>query len=63
LGIASNHHNNNFNNILGNSGSHLNQVNHLHNEFEDNLLMDELDIDELIDCDDIESTVFISSSK
>jgi hypothetical protein len=25
--------------------------------------MDELDLDELIDCDDIESTVFISSSK
>ena len=46
--------------------SHINNVvisSNNHNEFEDHLLMDELDIDELIDCDDIESTVFISSSK
>lgn len=34
-----------------------------HNEFEENLLMDDLDIDELLDCDDIEQTAFISSSK
>lgn len=26
----------------------------LHNEFEENLLMDDLDIDELLECDDIE---------
>lgn len=34
-----------------------------HNEFEENLLMDDLDIDELLECDDIEQTAFISSSK
>jgi hypothetical protein len=35
----------------------------LHNEFEENLLLDDLDIDELIECDDIEQTAFLSSSK
>lgn len=34
-----------------------------YNDFEENLLMDDLDIDELLECDDIESTAFISSSK
>lgn len=33
------------------------------NEFDENLLMDDLDIDELLDSDDIESNAFISSSK
>ena len=35
----------------------------LNNEFEEHLLMDELDIDELLECEDIEQTAFISSSK
>lgn len=34
-----------------------------HNEFEENLLMDDLDIDELLECEDVEQTAFISSSK
>ncbi len=33
------------------------------NDFDDNLLMDELDIDELLECDDIEQNAFINSSK
>lgn len=36
---------------------------HSPNEFEENLLMDDLDIDEILECEDIESTAFISSSK
>ncbi len=34
-----------------------------HNEFEENLLMDDLDVDEILECEDIEQTAFISSSK
>lgn len=39
------------------------QILQSHNEFEENLLMDDLDIDDLLECEDIESTAFISSSK
>ena len=33
------------------------------NEFEEHLLMDDYDIDDLLECDDIEMTPFMSSSK
>ena len=35
----------------------------MQNDFDDKYLMDDLDIDELLECDDIEQTAFISSSK
>ncbi len=34
-----------------------------HNDFDENSLMDELDIDLLLECDDIEQSAFINSSK
>jgi hypothetical protein len=43
-------------------GNH-NHVLKSHNEFEENLLMDDLDIDELIECEDYESHAYICSSK
>ena len=33
------------------------------NEFEDHLLMDDFDIEDLMECDDVEMTPFLSSSK
>lgn len=49
--------------ITGHSyADHMNLLTH-QNDFDDNLLMDELDIDELLECDDIEQTAFINSSK
>lgn len=33
------------------------------NEFEENMLMDDLDIDDILESEDIEQTAFISSSK
>ena len=35
----------------------------MHHDFDDNLLMDELDIDEILECDDIEQTALFNSSK
>jgi hypothetical protein len=48
--------------ITGGAGGVLNMP--THHEYDDHLLMmDELDIDELLECDDIEQTAFINSSK
>ncbi len=39
------------------------QIMQAHNEFEENMLMEDYDFDDLLECDDIEQTAFISSSK
>lgn len=50
--------------MMTGNGPHIPHIQQAQTDaFDENMLMDDLDIDELLECDDIEQTAFINSSK